>query len=57
MVSILVEGTEAGEARLTLSYLVHAASWTPSYDIRVFTDGPKPKLTVRPHSQLLPVAG
>jgi uncharacterized protein (TIGR02231 family) len=37
-VSILLEAASEGEVELDVSYLVRDASWTPSYDVRVFAD-------------------
>lgn len=35
VIGILLEVKEASEVKLLFSYLVHDASWTPKYDLRV----------------------
>lgn len=50
--SILLEGKEAGEVELTISYVVHSASWVPSYDVRVYTQGKKAELTLQYYGQV-----
>ncbi|XP_014665727.1 PREDICTED: protein F37C4.5-like [Priapulus caudatus] len=44
-VLVLLEATEDTEVELHVSYVVFGASWTPKYDVRVFTTDSKLKLT------------
>ncbi|CAJ0590686.1 unnamed protein product [Cylicocyclus nassatus] len=43
---ITLESEKGGHVKLEVSYQVHGASWSPSYDIRVDTTGKQPSLRI-----------
>ncbi len=49
-VSIILDCKKVCEVELTLSYIVRDASWTPSYDVRVFSGEKQMKVASNKHN-------
>lgn len=51
--SVLLEAADDTEVELYVSYVVHGASWSPKYDIRVFSGENKLKVVTEIFSEII----